>query len=378
MYEIIDLTKNFNFKIHSEKFFEDFKHVLTTNKKVLIIDYIEADAFWPIQKYGRNVIDVLTGFFKNFDNDVYYVTADLSAIELYEKYLKENNLKKKIHIVIYPFSTLIKDMSGHLLEKEFMKRLNFSYNSLIIDKTKKINFKINKNFICLISKPKNYRLIFLNNLINYKYFEYSLSHTNEKNSILENDLDYHRLSKNIISDKTNPFKISCAKNKNLSEFSQFYYEDDKLILEDLIHYVPIEFLKSNVNIVCESYCEDSVMYTEKTWKSIYYGKPFLILGAKNQNVKLKQLGFFIYDDVFNYEFDRQDDIITRMNMLILEIKKFINLNPEDFKKILKKIEYKVVLNKKTYEKILVREKDYINCCRENNSELIEQLINKFG
>ena len=96
MYEIIDLTKNFNFKIHSEKFFEDFKHVLTTNKKVLIIDYIEADAFWPIQKYGRNVIDVLTGFFKNFDNDVYYVTADLSAIELYEKYLKENNLKKKI------------------------------------------------------------------------------------------------------------------------------------------------------------------------------------------------------------------------------------------------------------------------------------------
>jgi hypothetical protein len=82
--------------------------------------------------------------------------------------------------------------------------------------------------------------------------------------------------------------------------------------------------------------------------------------------------------VFNYEFDRQDDIITRMNMLILEIKKFINLNPEDFKKILKKIEYKVVLNKKTYEKILVREKDYINCCRENNSELIEQLINKFG
>lgn len=375
MYEILDLTKTFNFKLNLKKFFNDYGYILKTDKKILVVDYIEADAFWPIQKYGRNVIDILTNFFENFDNEIYYVTADLSAKELYDKYVKKNNPKKKLNIVIYPFSTLIKDMSVHLLEKKFMKRLSFYQNNLIFDKTEKISFKINKNFICLISKPKNYRLLLINNLKNFKYFEYSMSHDNNK---LDDNVDYDQLSTNIFNHKINPFEISNTENKNLSEFAQFYYDDDKLILEDLIHYVPIEFLKSNVNIVCESFCEDSIMYTEKTWKSIFYGKPFLILGAKNQNIKLKELGFFIYDDIFNYDFDSQENIIDRMNMMVEEIKKFVSLNPEEFKKILKKIEYKILLNKQIYEKILNNEKNFINCCRDNNAEYIDQLINRFG
>lgn len=48
---------------------------------------------------------------------------------------------------------------------------------------------------------------------------------------------------------------------------------------------------------------DIVFWTEKTVRSIVNFKPFLIVGGKHANHKLTDLGFQLYDEIFDYSFD---------------------------------------------------------------------------
>lgn len=57
--------------------------------------------------------------------------------------------------------------------------------------------------------------------------------------------------------------------------------------------------------------KDFMFHTEKTYKSILFGKPFLVLGAKGQNQNLCKYGFGLYGDIFDYEFDNTDFVSSR-------------------------------------------------------------------
>jgi hypothetical protein len=48
---------------------------------------------------------------------------------------------------------------------------------------------------------------------------------------------------------------------------------------------------------------DLIRFTEKTWKPILYGKPFLTLSGKQYHNNLEKLGFYSYNEIINYDFD---------------------------------------------------------------------------
>jgi hypothetical protein len=54
-----------------------------------------------------------------------------------------------------------------------------------------------------------------------------------------------------------------------------------------------------------------MFHTEKTFKSILFGKPFLVLGARGQNLNLSKYGFTLYGDIFDYGFDEANSIPLR-------------------------------------------------------------------
>jgi len=60
-------------------------------------------------------------------------------------------------------------------------------------------------------------------------------------------------------------------------------------------------------IVNETHVKDwkgtSMFFSEKTFRSIAHMQPFLIFGQPGCNRKLERLGFKLYHDVFDYEFD---------------------------------------------------------------------------
>jgi len=65
------------------------------------------------------------------------------------------------------------------------------------------------------------------------------------------------------------------------------------------HEYPRYYLNYCVDIVSESNWAAN-FYTEKTIKNLVIGKPFIICGAPNANRYLKQMGFELFEEVFDY------------------------------------------------------------------------------
>jgi len=57
------------------------------------------------------------------------------------------------------------------------------------------------------------------------------------------------------------------------------------------------------DIVSET-SDEIMFFTEKTWRSIVCGKPFVILGAPHQNQILTQWGFELFPEIIDYDLDK--------------------------------------------------------------------------
>jgi hypothetical protein len=65
--------------------------------------------------------------------------------------------------------------------------------------------------------------------------------------------------------------------------------------------------------------ETSLFYSEKTFKPIVQKTPVIIWGQTGQNYNLQRLGYKLYTDWFDYEFDFEPDIVKRWNKLEKEL-----------------------------------------------------------
>jgi hypothetical protein len=107
--------------------------------------------------------------------------------------------------------------------------------------------------------------------------------------------------------------------------------------------VPLEYIQSCIDLITEAYCISAgTVLTEKAFKPMLYKKPFIILGPRYIHQSLKNIGFKLYDELFDYSFDdkpykeRLDSIVTQ----IKEILKIPTLELIDkCKDLSEKIEY---------------------------------------
>lgn len=67
--------------------------------------------------------------------------------------------------------------------------------------------------------------------------------------------------------------------------------------------------------------ETSLFYSEKTFKPIVQKTPVIIWGQTGQNYNLQRLGYKLYTDWFDYEFDFETDIVKRWHKLEKELVK---------------------------------------------------------
>ena len=67
-------------------------------------------------------------------------------------------------------------------------------------------------------------------------------------------------------------------------------------------YFDTSYLDGLIDLVSTTTCSH-VMYCEKTVRPLFTGKPFLLFGAPDCNKHLKDFGFEIYDEIFDYAED---------------------------------------------------------------------------
>lgn len=322
---------------------QQFKN-LQKNEDLLIIDVLEVEKLWPLNEFESKTIYNLHEILLNHAGKIYYLSSDLNFFERYKKWLlyKDllySDLKENIIAYVFPYSQRKwTDEQLSVIE---------SITSISSDKPK------SKNFINLTCGPKLLRLLLLDKYYHHEYFEYSYFpwHHGTKNdfdtySVFE-PIEWHEGQKIKINKKetskicwTNPidmcFLHDSAPFKELTESKKFIdffsFRDSYETFNTLL---PVEVFTTNCDIVTESYLNyDSVHFTEKTYKEFIYKRPFLLFGAKNQNMIMKKLGYELYDEVFDYEFDTYDTVEQRFNAYCKQINRFIDMKPEKFRNIL--------------------------------------------
>jgi len=81
----------------------------------------------------------------------------------------------------------------------------------------------------------------------------------------------------------------------------------------------VEAEKAWLEIVSES-CVNSLFLTEKTVKPLVNLKPFVIQGARGQHQALADLGFELYDEIFDYSFDNLLDYRERTHSIVHQMR----------------------------------------------------------
>ena len=106
-----------------------------------------------------------------------------------------------------------------------------------------------------------------------------------------------------------------------------YYDGSPIIIDDAY---PAEssfrfnekYVESFLHIPTESTLNMHLI-SEKTAMPILCKQPFLTLGPVNYHARLKELGFKLYDEIFDYSFDSEPDLNLRIEKLLKNVQSVV-------------------------------------------------------
>lgn len=168
------------------------------------------------------------------------------------------------------------------------------------------NSEITKIYISMNHRAHRHRCILLDTLAEYNMID--------KGFISWHDVD------------RDPYEFKYWKPKIL-KFK------DGFLKKNTQHTLPNIYSNALINLVSESTTE-TVFVTEKTYHAIFAEKPFIIHGAPGIHQYLNNLGFELYDEIFDYSFDEIKDDKRRAEMIVKNLKKLEGKNLNYLKKIL--------------------------------------------
>ena len=138
-------------------------------------------------------------------------------------------------------------------------------------------------------------------------------------------------------------------------------EADELIKDDKI--VPKDLMSNSwLNVVNETHEDDTIFFTEKSWKPILNLQLFLYYGTGNPHgyyENLRSYGFKLYDEIIDYSNDPKDEIL-----------KFCNTPLDQIAVDIEKVKHKMIYNQQ-----LAVNHDWQT---EYHKEIYEQIYNNIG
>lgn len=295
-------------------------------------------------------------------------TEVLEGTKFLNKFLDNTSLSKNYNIIIHEniLEREIGGISGAATKKEF-EELNFKlYNSNI------------KLYIILSSVPQEYYKKYTQTnieLLSSVFFHIHILFTDdvisgykcgrktwdEYNELYKRNLNTNSFSNLLLTLNRRPHLHRCIMMDYLAKYNlidsmcytwssteinykfnwwvpkinQFNVDDECYNCKDVLYDNPA------FHLVTESHT-DIISFSEKTFKPILAGIPFLVFGARGFHKKLKEYGFELYDEIFNYSFD---DIQDENHRAMGIAQNFSRLKNKNYQDIVNKIYHKVEQNR---------------------------------
>ena len=160
-------------------------------------------------------------------------------------------------------------------------------------------------FNCLMHRGRNHRFVALQVLIQSGLIMSGWDNTFEMSS------NTHYPSITSFGNSDDAWKNICEavktdfvpdRFKNIMPYARHFFPDATFSAGILREQASHQYAQCLFDIVVET-TTNTDFFTEKTFKPLFYGKPFVILGSIGQNTSLKEWGFETFDEYFNLKDD---------------------------------------------------------------------------
>lgn len=165
-------------------------------------------------------------------------------------------------------------------------------------------------------------------------------------------------------------------NVSNSSYDWKYFEPKTLQLTDGFEPMwdrpPKEYFQSFCQLISESTVRSTIM-SEKAFSPLFFKKPFIVQSAPGFYEHMDEYGFVRYDEIFNYNFDKEDDDTIRTEMIIENVKQIANKSLAELEQLLiqltpklehnYKIAYNLATDSSNYPPIL---QDILNYYNQGN------------
>lgn len=232
-----------------------------------------------------------------------------------------------IELYKYPFAT-IERAYYRMFEHEMLSQYHVTKEQRIITNIESLDYKF--HFISMNRKAHKPRMQTIDLLAKYKLID-------------NNAISWHNMQP-----ESHNYKYFVPKIMNLSDDYAETYEQAM---------VPTEYYHSFAQLVMETTTE-SFIVTEKTATPIMIGKPFLSASCPFFHKYLQDLGFELYDEIFDYSFDIVFDNYTRFEMIVQNFDNLSKIPINQLNELAKKIKDKIEYNKSVFNKLIFEKKNY--------------------
>lgn len=174
----------------------------------------------------------------------------------------------------------------------------------------------------------------------------------------------------------------------LTPFVEELYSKSPLLIDrdnttdDITVHVPLnDYRTTFINIVTETqYCTDTLFISEKTWKPIIVGVPFIIVGSPGVLKWLHSQGFKTFDKWIDESYDLETNHQQRFDKIIMELKKLSKKSTSELKVMREEMTYTCTYNKnlmkeRTRSKFYSNTDEYIH--QKPTSDVLQKIWNKF-
>lgn len=251
-----------------------------------------------------------------------------------------------------PYSVVV--MSGNLLVRDIIEKNDYKLRAYgvstfegffvmpqeYIDNPEKIvEFKPNdkKNLFLSYNRNVRFHRVYLvaklneSQLLHRGKISYQLGHTTFEK--LSPKL-YNKTKFDILKKGGSRFVDSDLKNNLAQSINMSHYETTFLSL--------VSETTASVN---------SIFFSEKIFKPIGLGHPFIILGNPNSLAKLKEMGYKTFDKWIDESYDSISDPYLRTQAIVNEVNKFREYSNDKLKGIREEMKEILIHNKKHYIKL---------------------------
>lgn len=304
---------------------------------------------------------------------LYPISGDLNPTSIFYYLIKLNRNVKIIDsdINLRRNYNLVKDKLNSNLDLDLnFYPWYFMNNYFFRDKYKcHKKYDLKYNSIFLLGGHKMCRIYILLELSNYKNLLFSnlgwvhndfVKFANVKNHSLVNDKFTLDTDKGKFTfkgdDSVDSFKFE---NNYFDSHQKIYFDVDETAYEKvpktepifLYELAPDQYMESCFSFFCETQTEYASSLTEKTIKNLFYKKPFLGFACDGFYKFLKNNGFELYDEIFDYSFDEYS-YGDRLNNYIGECKKVLDLSLDESINLVDKLKPKILHNYENCKTIL--------------------------